>query len=192
MSLCTVAELKAALGVGSLYADATLQEVCDAADNALLPFIWNNNSFNIGHSNTTTTGTLYFDFPVKDTFYVGQTVVITGNEAHHNGSKTLTEVGEYSITYAITGNNITAKPYHPVNPYGTVAAGTYLDPATVPAIQEAALMVATSIWQSRQANSGSGMAPDGSIGSFYAMSNQLIARIRGLIAPYLDPRGMVG
>jgi len=191
MSLVTVAELKAALGVGSLYADATLQEVCDAADNVLLPFIWNNNSFNVGHSNTTTTGTLYFDFNVKDTFYVGQTVVITGNEAHHNGSKTLTEVGEYSITYAVTGTPA-AKPYHPVNPYGTVAAGTYLDPATVPAIQEAALMVATSIWQSRQANSGSGMAPDGSIGSFYAMSNQLIARVRGLLAPYLDPRGMVG
>lgn len=191
MSLCTVAELKAALGVGSLYADATLQEVCDAADNVLLPFIWNNNYFNVGHSNTTTTGTLYFDFDVRDIFYVGQTVVITGNEAHHNGSKTLTSVGEFSITYAVTGTPA-AKPYHPVNPYGTVAAGTYLDPATVPSIQLAALMVAESIWQSRQANSGNGMAPDGSMGSFYAMSSQLLSRVRGLLAPYLDPRSMVG
>lgn len=192
MSLCTVAELKAALGVGSLYADATLQEVCDAADNVLLPFIWANTSFGIGHSNTATTGTTYFDELTRDTFYVGQTVVIAGMGSKHNGSKTITEVGEYSITYAITGNNNTPTVYHPVNPYGTVAAETYLDPAAVPAIQEAALMVATSIWQSRQANSGSGMAPDGSMGSFYAMSNQLIARIRGLIAPYLDPRSMVG
>jgi hypothetical protein len=192
MSLCTVAELKAALGVGSLYADATLQEVCDAADNVLLPFIWNNSNYNLGHSNTATTGTLYFEFPIKDTYYVGQTVVISGNGSKHNGSKTITEVGEYSITYAITGNNNTPAPYHPVNPFGTVAAETYLDPAAVPAIQEAALMVATSIWQSRQANSGNGMAPDGSMGSFYAMSSQLISRIRGLIAPYLDPRSMVG
>ena len=192
MSLVTVAELKAALGVGSLYADATLQEVCDAADNVLLPFIWANTSFDIGHSNTASTGTLYFENPIKDTFYVGQTVVISGNGSKHNGSKTITEVGEYSITYAITGNNNTPAPYHPVNPYGTVAAETYLDPSAVPAIQLAALMVAESIWQSRQANSGSGMAPDGSMGSFYAMSNQLIARIRGLIAPYLDPRSMVG
>ena len=192
MSLVTVAELKAALGVGSLYADATLQEVCDAADNVLLPFIWANTSFGVGHSNTTNTGTTYFDAPTKDIFYVGQTVVISGMGSKHNGSKTITEVGEYSITYAISGNNNTAAPYHPVNPYGVVAAETYLDPAAVPAIQEAALMVATSIWQSRQSNSGSGMAPDGSIGSFYAMSNQLIARVRGLLSPFLDPRSMVG
>jgi len=76
MSLTTVAELRTALGVGTLYADATLQEVCDAADNVLLPFIWNNNSFNISHSNTASTGTLYFDEIVNKTFYVGQTVVI--------------------------------------------------------------------------------------------------------------------
>ena len=192
MSLCTVAELKAALGVGSLYADATLQEVCDAADNVLLPFIWNNNSFNVAHSNTATTGTLYFDDYIQDVFYVGQTVVISANGSKHNGSKTITEVGERTITYAITGNNNTPAPYHPVNPFGTVAAETYLDPAAIPSIQLAALMVAESIWQSRQANSGNGMAPDGSMGSFYAMSSQLISRIRGLIAPYLDPRSMVG
>lgn len=192
MSLCTVAELKAALGIGSLYADSTLQEVCDAADNVLLPFIWNNSNFNMGHSNTTNTGTLYFDFDVRDTYYVGQSVTITGNGSKHNGSKTITEVGESSITYAITGNNNTAAPYHPVNPFGTVAAETYLDPSAIPSIQLAALMIAESIWQSRQANSGNGMSPDGSMGSFYAMSSQLISRIRGLISPYLDPRSMVG
>lgn len=192
MSLCTVAELKAALGVGSLYADATLQEVCDAADNVLLPFIWANTMFTVGHSNTANTGTVYFDEDVRSTYYVGQTVVIAGNGAKHNGSKTITSVGEFSITYAITGNNNTPSPYHPVNPFGTVAADTYLDPANVPSIQLAALMIAESIWQSRQANSGNGMAPDGSMGSFYAMSSQLISRVRGLIAPYLDPRSMVG
>ena len=192
MSLCTVAELKAALGVGSLYSDAILQEVCDAADNVLLPFIWNNSTFNVAHSNTTNTGTLYFDDIINETFYVGQTVVISGNGSKHNGNKTITVVGERTITYAITGNNNTAAPYHPVNPFGTVAAETYLDPASIPSIQLAALMVAESIWQSRQANSGNNMAPDGSMGSFYAMSSQLISRIRGLIAPYLDPRSMVG
>jgi len=192
MSLCTVAELKAALGVGSLYADSLLQEVCDAADNVLLPFIWANTEFNIGHSNTTTTGTLYFDHNIYETYYVGQTVTITGNGSKHNGSKTITVVDNYTITYAISGNNNTAAPYHPVNPFGTVAAETYLDPAAIPSIQLAALMIAESIWQSRQANSGNGMAPDGSMGSFYAMSSQLLSRVRGLIAPYLDPRSMVG
>jgi hypothetical protein len=192
MSLTTVAELRTALGVGTLYADAVLQSVCDAADNVLLPFIWANTTFLVGHSNTANTGTSYFDIPVHDVFYVGETVVITGAGSKHNGSKTITAVDEYSITYAITGNNNTPTVRHPVNPYGMVAAQTYLDPATVPAIQEASLMVCVSIWTSRQTNSGNGMNPDGSIGSMYAMSSQLIARVRGLLAPYLDPRSMVG
>ena len=192
MSLTTVAELRTALGVGTLYADATLQEVCDAADNVLLPFVWNNSSFNVGHSNTATTGTLFFDFPVQDTFYVGQTVTISGNGAKHNGSKTITGVGLDSITYAITGNNNVATPYHPVNPNGTVAADTYLDPSTVPAIQEAALMISIDIFQSRQAPSSGGVTIDGFAPSPYRMGNTLLARVRGLLAPYLDPRSMVG
>ena len=89
MSLCTVSELKAALGVGSLYSDAIIQEVCDAADNVLLPFIWANNSYGVGHSNTTNTGTTYFDEPTKDVFYVGQTVVLSGMGSKHNGSNGL-------------------------------------------------------------------------------------------------------
>jgi flagellar basal body rod protein FlgC len=192
MSLTTVAELRTALGVGTLYADATLQEVCDAADNVLLPFLWTNTNSNVGHSNTTNTGTLYFDFPVQDTYYVGQTVVITGNGSKHNGSKTLTGVGTDSITYAITGNNNTAAPYHPVNPFGSVAADTYVDYTTVPAIQEAALMISIDIWQSRQAPSSGGVTIDGFAPSPYRMGNTLLARVRGLLAPYLDPRSMVG
>ena len=192
MSLTTVAELRTALGVGSLYSDATLQEVVDAADNVLLPFIWNNSTFNIGHSNTATTGTLYFTMPVYDVFYVGQTVTISGNGAKHNGSKTITSVDKYSITYAITGNNNTPAPYHPVNPFGTVAAESYLDPSTVPAIQTASLLIAEAIWQARQAPSGQGMSVDGYTPSPFTMSNTLVARVRGLIAPYLDPRSMVG
>jgi hypothetical protein len=192
MSLTTVAELRTALGVGTLYADAVLQSVCDAADNVLLPFIWANTTPLVAHSNTATTGTSYFDVDVIDIFYVGQSVVITGAGSKHNGNKTITAVDDYSITYNITGNNNTPTVRHPVNPYGVVAAETYLDPATVPAIQEASLMVCVSIWTSRQTNSGNGMNPDGSIGSMYAMSSQLIARVRGLLAPYLDPRSMVG
>jgi hypothetical protein len=192
MALTTVAELRSALGVGTLYADATLQSVCDAADNVLLPFIWANTNSIIGHSNTATTGTSYFEENVQETFYIGQTVVISGSGSKHNGSKTITAVGEYSITYAISGNNNAVTPFHPVNPFGTVAADTYLDPSTIPAIQEASLMVCISIWTSRQTNTGNGMNPDGSVGNMYAMSSQLISRVRGLLAPYLDPRSMVG
>jgi hypothetical protein len=191
MSTCTVATLKAALGVGSLYSDAIIQEVCDAADNVLLPFLWNNDYFNVAHSADDYKRTLYFDEVIRYEFYVGQAIVVSGNDEIFNGTYTITEVGEYSISY-LSEEGGRERPYHNVNPYGKVAAQDDVDYSTIPAIKEAALMVAESIWQSRQANSGNGMAPDGSMGSFYAMSSQLISRIRGLIAPYLDPRSMVG
>lgn len=192
MSTTTVAELRSALGVGTLYADSVLQEVCDSADNVLLPFLWSNTTPLIGHSNTTTTGTTYFDEYVNEVFYVGQSVVISGSGSKHNGNKTITAVGEKSITYAISGNNNTATPFHPVNPFGLVTAETYVDYSTIPAIQTASLLIAEAIWQARQAPSGQGMSVDGYTPSPFTMSNTLVARVRGLIAPYLSPNSMVG
>jgi hypothetical protein len=191
MSLTTVSELRSTLGVGTLYSDATLQSVCDATDAVLLPMLWNNYTFNTAHSNTTNTGTLYFDNYVLDTFYIGQVVVIGGNGSKHNGSKTITNVGEYSITYAITGNNNTAAKYHPVNPYGQVAAESYVDWTLDEAVQNAALMISVDIWQARTATlSGSNLVDFQP--SPYKMSAQLLAKIRGMIAHALDPRSMVG
>ena len=191
MSYTTVAELRTALGVGSLYNDATLQEVCDAADNVLIPFLWTNDNFNVGHSNTTTEATLYFDEVVTNTYYVGQSVVITKNGSPFNGTKTITGVGEYIITYAVTGSP-TASEYHPVVPYGVISGVTQNTYSTIPAIQEASLMISIDIWQSRQAPSSGGVTIDGYQPSPYRMGNTLLARVRGLLAPYLDPRSMVG
>ena len=191
MSTTTVAELKLALGVGSLYSDATIQEVCDAADDALLPFLWKNENYNVGHSNTTTEGTLYFNELVNKTYYVGQSVVITKNGTPFNGTKTITAVGDYTITYAVTGTP-TASEYHPVVPFGVVSGVTQNTYATISAVREASLMICVAIWQARQAPSGQGMTVDGYAPSPFTMSNTLIARVRGLIAPYLDPRSMVG
>ena len=191
MSLCTVAELRSALGVGSLYADATLQQTCDAADAVILPMLWNNYQFNVGHSNTATTGTLYFDTLVTDVFYVGQTVVISGNGSKHNGSKTITGVGDYNITYNITGNNNTPTVQHPVVPPGQVAADTYVDWTLDAAVQEAALLISVDIWQSRQTSSSGGVSPDFTP-SPYRMGNTLLARVRGLLAHALSPNSMVG
>jgi len=191
MSLCTVAELRSALGVGTLYTDATLQQTCDAADVVILPMLWNNYTFNVGHSNTATTGTLYFDTLVEKVFYVGQTVVISGNGTKHNGSKTITGVGDYNITYNITGNNNTPAPYHPVEPLGQVAADTYVDYTLDAAVQEAALMISVDIWQARQVSNSGGVSPDFSP-SPYRMGNTLLARVRGLLAHAISPSSMVG
>lgn len=190
MSTTTVAELRSALGVGTLYADSVLQEVCDSADNVLLPFLWKNDVPIVAHSSSGTVGILYFDVPVIDTFYVGQSVVISNSGSRYNGTKTITAVSEYSFTIAITaGNN---NPYHVIQPYGNAAAETYTDYTIIPAIQTASLLISEAIWQARQAPSGQGMSVDGFTPSPFTMSNTLLARVRGLLAPYLSPSSQIG
>ena len=191
MALTTVSELRTTLGVGTLYPDATLQEVCDATDAVLLPMLWTNVVYNIAHSNTATTGTLYFEDKVEKVFYVGQQVTIAGNGAKFNGSKTLTGVGDYNITFNITGNNNTPAVEHPVQPFGTVTADTYVDWSTDAAIQQAALMISVEIWQSRTATLSGANLVDFQP-SPYRMSAQLLAKVRGLIAHALAPTSMVG
>ena len=190
MALTTVSELRSTLGVGTLYTDAVLQEVCDATDAVLLPMLWSDVYFNVAHSNTTTVGTLYFDVPVKDIFYVGETVVVTGNKSHYNGSKTITAVGDYTISYNITGTPA-ATPKHTVQPYGTVTADVTTDWAEDKAVQQAALMISVDIWQARTATLGGSNLVDFQP-SPYRMSAQLLAKVRGLISHALSPSSMVG
>jgi len=191
MSLCTVAELRAALGVGSLYPDATLQEACDAADSVLIPMLWSNTVFNVAHSNTTTTGTLYFDEIITSRFYVGQSVVISANGTPHNGTKTITVVQDYSISYAV-GSSPAEQAKHILAPYGQVSvSATSTDWTLDSAIQLAALEIAVDIWQARQTTSSGGVSPDFQP-SPWKMGSSLLAKVRGLIAHALDPRSMVG
>ena len=190
MSITTIAELRSVLGIGTLYPDATLQEVCDAADNVLLPFLWKNDESIIAHSNVGTKGTLYFDHDIRDTFYIGQSVTISGAGTKYNGTKTITNVGEYS--FDVTTTHTSDNPRHSINPYGVAAAETYTDYSTIASIQEASLMISVDIFQSRQAPSGGSVTIDGFAPSPYRMGNTLLARVRALLAPYLDPRSMVG
>jgi hypothetical protein len=64
--------------------------------------------------------------------------------------------------------------------------------AATPAIRSASMILATNIWQSRQATQNGGMGVDGYAPSPFRMSNTLMASIRGLLAPYLSPGAMVG
>ena len=187
MSLCTVAELKSVLGVGSLYSDATIQEVCDAADAVLLPMLAVNTAFATAHSKTTTTATLYFDDPQP--FIVGDSVVITNCASAWNGTKTLTAVTDYTITYTISA--ATATDRNKIAPAGTVTGDITTDWTLDAAVQNAAVMVSTEIWQARTATlSGSNLVDFQPFP--YRMSAQLLAKVRGLIAHALDPRSMVG
>lgn len=206
MSITTVATLRTALGIGTLYTDAILQSVCDAADDVMTPFLWKNLSYNVAHSNTTTEGTLYFNQP--ESFYVGESVTITGNGTPFNGTKTITGIATqgafpvlntavgsqlfvYSITFDVTGSP-TETPIHIVRPFGTVAGATNVDYTAIDSVKQASLQICEAIWQARQAPSGQGMTVDGYQPSPFTMSASLLARVRGLLAPYLSPGSMVG
>jgi hypothetical protein len=189
MSLCTVAELRSALGVGTLYPDATLQTSCDAADAIILPMLWSSTQYAVAHSNIVGTGTLYFDIPTTNLFYVGQSVVIANCGTKYNGTKTITAVTDYSISIDTTHTSIQSR--HPIEPFGTVLGDAYTDFTADAAVQEAALMIAVDIWQARQTSNSGGSSPDFQP-SPYRMGNTLLARVRGLLAHTLDPRSMVG
>jgi len=189
MSVTSVASLRSALGVGTLYANETLQEVCDASDDVMLPFLWTNEFFNYATENTTTLATLYFQ--TAHGIQVGQLVVVSKNGSPYNGTFTVTEATIYTISYALAGSP-TAQIKHLVKPWGTVSLPMHTTYSTTPAVIEASLMISISIWQARQAPSGQGMSVDGFTPSPYTMSNTLLARVRGLLAPFLSPNSMVG
>jgi len=186
MSLVTVAELRATLGVGTLYPDATLQEVCDAADAVLLPMLWVNQFYISGSKVDSNVATVYFTEPHP--FIAGESVTIANCGAALNGSKTIISVGTYHATFTVASADYALKR---IAPYGTATAATTTDWTADSAVQTAALEIAVDIWQSRQITSSGGVSPDFQP-SPYRMGNTLMARVRGLIAHALSPNSMVG
>jgi hypothetical protein len=88
-------------------------------------------------------------------------------------------------------NHAAVKPKHPVQPFGLVTATNYTDWTTDQAVQNASLMIATEIWQSRTATlSGSNLVDYQP--SPYRMSAQLLGKVRGLLAHALSPSSMIG
>jgi hypothetical protein len=151
--------------------------------------LWANNNFPVSHSNVGTVGTLVFDIPVLDIYYVGQEVSISKAGSRFNGTKTILSVNEYSIT--VTTTHTSDNALHPFNPPAVVTATTYVDWTTDMAVQQAALMISVEIWQARTTTLNGANTIDFQP-SPYRMSAQLLAKVRGLIAHALDPRSMVG
>ena len=185
----TEAELRSALGIGNLYSSAVVEDACQAAENIVKAKLNFNRTPILAHSNEASTGTIYFQYPHP--FYLGQVINIEGAGSKFNGNKTITEVAEYSVTFAITGNNNTPAPRHEVVPYGYAYGDTYTDYATLDEVREASLMIAVDIWQARQTSNAGGISPDFQP-SPYRMGNTLMARVRGLLADHLAPGGQVG
>jgi len=188
----TQAELRALLGITdiTLYSDATVEEVAQASEDILKKYLWFDQYSASSQKLTSGVCYLYFDNPVG--LYVGQTVVISNAGSKYTGSKTIASMPDkYTITYTANGQS-TDEPLHAIKPPALVSATTHVDYATTPAVREAAAALATTIWQARQAPGASITTVDGFIASPYQLGNTLIAKVRGLIAPYMSPNSMVG
>jgi len=210
----TPTELRSALGIGSLYDDATLETVCQTSEDIIKKQLWRNTFPVVGAG--VYQGYAYLSLATAGAFVAGQTITISGCGTTYNGSHTITSTypwtpnsgsfpyftfypwntlnyprGYSLIQFALTHAD---EGYHLINPYGQIEGTEYGDAAdysAVPAVQEAALMIAIDIWQARQQSNAGGISPDFTP-SPYRMGNTLLARVRGLLAPYLSPRGMVG
>jgi hypothetical protein len=84
--------------------------------------------------------------------------------------------------------------FHRILPYGLATGPGYKTAAynAVPAITQAAMIIAVDIFQARQVSQNGGNGMDGMSPNRYALGYQLINRVRGLIAPYSSPNTMVG
>ncbi len=186
----TMAELRALLNITgiTLYSDASVEEVCQATEDILNKYLWFNTAPIAATALSANVATI--TTPTPHGFVTDQSVVISGAGATFNGTKTITGYGTYTFTYAKTASD---QVTNLVKPYGLITgpnnATAY---ASVPAVREAAAALATTIWQARQAPGASITTVDGFIASPYQLGNTLIAKVRGLIAPYMSPNSMVG
>ena len=209
----TTAELKANLGIGSLYADSIVEEVCQTAEDLINQFLWFDSYPVVGVGLYSNSALAVISSPIS--FVTGQTITLSGCGLIYNGSHVITGTfpytqGSVSFPYFINfPYNYRNLPngyswisfdathandnYHQVVPYGKALGVDVKDTtyATTPAVREAAMNLAVDIWQARQQSSIGGVSPDFSP-SPYRMGNTLMARVRGLLAPYMSPRSMVG
>ena len=184
----TMAELRVLLGLGTLYLDATVEECAQASEDILKKYLWFNTVPISATALASNVATIFT--PVPHEFRVDQSVVISSAGAVFNGTKTITGTSIYSFTYAKTASD---QLTHVVRPYGLITGEFHAtDYATVPAIREAAATIASTIWNSRQAPGATTVTIDGYISNPFALGNTLLAKVRGLIAPYQNPASMIG
>jgi hypothetical protein len=213
-SYVTVAELRANLGIGSLYSDSTVEECCQAAQDQINSFLWFDSAPVVGTALVSNVATVMLANP--GLFTVGESVTIAGAGSTFNGTYTITATLPFSTgtTNLLPAFNMQLNYYQQprgysfiqfaktaadqnfrrVVPSGTATGedtktATYVNTASV---RQSAMILAVDIWQARQVSQTGGVGLDGFSPSPYRMGNSMIGKIRGLLAPYMSPNSMVG
>jgi hypothetical protein len=186
MAIISISELKSVLGIGSIYSDAVVQQVADAASDIILSFLEFNRSAIVAVSLKNNVGTYYTAEPHD--FIVGQALTVEHSTSPFNGSKTITERGSDYFKVAITNADISLTP---LRPYGnavlTSQAAHYDAHANV---REAALALAVDIWETQKGTMGQqgvDFAP-----APYRLGRSMLQRVMGLLGKDVDTNSMVG
>jgi hypothetical protein len=199
-SLIDVEDFKTVLGVGDLYPDADLEQVCEAATNILLSYLVmykaksDQACCSVAVPPPGTGTTVKFRTTEAHNFFVGQQVALRGfGYAGWDKTVTITAVTETTITaVSLVPWGITLTDPAPIIPNGTVYDLTRINYyATVPEVVEAATAIAVDMWQSRLAPGGTINAIDFTPGP-YRMGKSLITRVSGLIGQHMDTGSFVG
>jgi hypothetical protein len=210
----TVAELRSNLGIGTLYSDSTVEECCQAAQDQINSFLWFDSAPVVGTALVSNVATVMLANP--GLFTVGESVTIAGAGSTFNGTYTITATLPFSTgtTNLLPAFNMQLNYYQQpqgysfiqfaktaadqnfrrVVPSGTATGedtktATYVNTASV---RQSAMILAVDIWQARQVSQTGGVGLDGFSPSPYRMGNSMIGKIRGLLAPYMNPNSMVG
>ena len=210
----TKTELRSNLGIGTLYTDAVVEEVCQTAEDLLKQYLWYNDAPVVAAGLQNNVATLVLANP--GIYVKGQTVSIEGCGSTYGGSHVITgTIPGITIPVSISTafysyfNNYSFPngysfiqfskvhaddPFHRILPYGKASGQDTKedDYSVVPAIREAAMIIAVDVWQARQVSQTGGVGMDGVTASPYRMGFQLVNRVRGLIQPYAAPASLVG
>lgn len=198
-AIITASELRTVLGVSSsLYSDAYLDGIIDAAEQVILPLLTaNQNAIAAVYLQS---NVAYYITQKPNTFVAGQSVVVTGCvPATFNGTQTVTSnfydpfpfvpfaypAPYYFFTSAITNANIVFRPVIPAGVAylsGANAATLY---AGTDAVEQAVTIVSVEIFQSVVAPGGQIEGVDFTP-SPYRMGRSLQNRVIGLLGNYID------
>ena len=208
-------ELRNTLGVGTLYSDELLESACQTATETLQQYLWYDAYAVIGGTVQNGVATVVLSAPVS--FTASESIVISNSGTKLNGTHTITATYPWSqgsgtfplFTYMFPYNyytfprnysliqfttNEANMNYRLIKPYGKAVGADTMETAyaDTDSIRQAALMLAIDVWQARQAPSSGGVSVDGITPSPYRLGNTMLAKVRGLIAPYINPNAMIG
>ena len=183
-SVITAAQLRSVLGVSSsLYNDAYLEQIIDSGEAVILPLLVANQSAVDAYE--LKDNVAYFYTARLNDFVIGQSIVVAGLPSPFSATFTVTKVGDYYFTAALTNADVTKRA---IVPNGTATLSGY-GAATLyaanPAIESAMYAVCIEIFQSRIAAGGQIEGVDFSA-TPYRMGRSLTNRVSALLQPYLD------